>query len=207
MATHPLGATASSSTTLLSSSSSSSSTSNQHLQIIPSLPYFFLLASLTLVGAQQQPVGVVRWHRQAGGPISSRPTVAKDNAQVYVGSEDGNVYAFTASGGSVAWRSKTGGAVYASPALHPDDKMMYTGSFDGKLYCMDVTNGNVVSNAGENTILQEMVLVSGSYAKGTRLCCCTPALHTCITHARADACQQVVLTFHRVLFIFIISRC
>ncbi len=84
------------------------------------------------------------------GAIFSSPAVA--NGVVYVGSSDGNLYAFDAAGVtnctpaatslcSFLWIGPTGGIVFSSPAVA--NGVAYVGSGDGKLYAFDaagVTN-------------------------------------------------------------------
>ena len=51
---------------------------------------------------------------------------------VYVGSDDGKVYAFNASTGATLWTAATGLAVESSPAV--SDGVVYVGSEDDNLY-------------------------------------------------------------------------
>ncbi len=72
--------------------------------------------------------------------VSSSPAVA--NGVVYVGSDDGDLYAFSAGGATGCsgtpkackplWSGATGGQVYSSPAVA--NGVVYVGSYDGKLY-------------------------------------------------------------------------
>jgi outer membrane protein assembly factor BamB len=54
---------------------------------------------------------------------------------VYVGSDDGKLYAFNSLTGATLWTGATGGAVRSSPAL--DGNTVYVGSDDGMLYAVD----------------------------------------------------------------------
>src|SRR5262249_8256304 len=72
------------------------------------------------------------WSAATGGPVSSSPAVADDVG--YVGSDDGNLYAFDTSGGPL-WAAGTGGAVAASPPVV--NGVVYVGSDDGNLYAFD----------------------------------------------------------------------
>jgi outer membrane protein assembly factor BamB len=85
--------------------------------------------------------GGVLWAASTGGPIRSSPTVA--NGVVYVGSDDGKVYAFQTgcsiqfgTCGNPTWTATTGGPITASPAVADRDFgiTLYVGSTDGKLY-------------------------------------------------------------------------
>jgi outer membrane protein assembly factor BamB len=95
-------------------------------------PYFFALNAAS---------GAVRWTAiNTSHPILSSPGVA--NGLVFVGSDDGNLYAFDAAGSlgcsgtptscSPLWSGPTGGAVQSSPAIA--NGKVYVASGDGKLY-------------------------------------------------------------------------
>jgi hypothetical protein len=86
----------------------------------------------------------LRFSGATGGPIVSSPAVV--NGVVYVGSEDGKLYAFDAAGTTSCstgtpricmplWSGATGGAINSSPALAYGN--VYIGSRDGKLYAFD----------------------------------------------------------------------
>jgi outer membrane protein assembly factor BamB len=83
----------------------------------------------------------VAWRAATGNYVYSSPAVA--NGVVYVGSEDGKLYAYAvgcASGGAScppSWTATTGGSIgFSSPAVA--DGIVYAGSFDGKLYAYAV---------------------------------------------------------------------
>jgi len=75
------------------------------------------------------------------GAVHSSPAVAE--GVVYVGSDDGKLYAFDAAGvtGCTAgvctplWTATTGSKVQSSPAVA--EGVVYVGSDDGKLYAFD----------------------------------------------------------------------
>jgi len=62
--------------------------------------------------------------------VVSTPAIA--NNIVYIGSDDGKIYALETTTGR-PWEYKTGGAVKSSPAIA--ESMLFIGSDDGKLYC------------------------------------------------------------------------
>jgi outer membrane protein assembly factor BamB len=85
--------------------------------------------------------GAVRWTAiNSSAPVISSPGVA--NGLVFVGSGDGNLYAFDAAGSlgcsgtptfcSPLWTGSTGAGVDSSPAIA--NGKVYVGSGDGKLY-------------------------------------------------------------------------
>jgi outer membrane protein assembly factor BamB len=81
------------------------------------------------------------WTGPTGNVINSSPAVA--NGVVYVGSSDGNLYAFNANGcGGGAgqpcqplWSAATGGAIFSSPAVA--NGVVYVGSTDSILYAFN----------------------------------------------------------------------
>lgn len=76
------------------------------------------------------------------GRTESSPALAQHptaGLRLYLGSDDGNVYAIDAQSGAVIWSYATGGVVRSSPAvvLNADvasDPIVIVGSFDGSMY-------------------------------------------------------------------------
>ncbi len=81
----------------------------------------------------------VRWTYTTGGPIESGLAVAVGT--VYVGSQDGKVYALDAATGRLRWTYTTGNLVLSSPAVAGGT--VYVGSDDGKVYALDAATGQV----------------------------------------------------------------
>lgn len=82
-------------------------------------------------------LGDVVWKVKTGGKIFSSPVVSRNT--VYVGSEDGYVYALNAATGKESWKFKTQGAVHTTPSLYAEQ--LYIGSFDGYYYCLNSKTG------------------------------------------------------------------
>jgi len=61
---------------------------------------------------------------------------------VYVGSDDGGIYALDAATGKVLWKTNTGGPVKSSPEVA--DGVVYVGSDDGGVYALDAATGLVL---------------------------------------------------------------
>ncbi len=78
-----------------------------------------------------------KWTALTGAPIYSSPAVAND--LVYVGSEDGKLYAFDALTDQQKWIAVIGTALYSSPAVA--NGLVYVGSKDDKLYAFDALTG------------------------------------------------------------------
>ena len=62
------------------------------------------------------------------------------NGIVYVGSEDGYLYAITASTGHLAWSYKTGGGILSSPTVSGAN--VYVGSDNGSVYAINTAFHN-----------------------------------------------------------------
>ncbi len=68
----------------------------------------------------------------AGGIINSSPALA--NKILYVGCDDGRLYAIDAETGKAKWNYLTGGKITASPAIV--DGVVFISSWDGKIYAI-----------------------------------------------------------------------
>jgi outer membrane protein assembly factor BamB len=77
------------------------------------------------------------WINYTFGQVESSPAVA--NGIVYVGSDDGHVYALYAANGSQVWSFSTGGPVRSSPAVA--NGVVYVGSDDDDVYALNATTG------------------------------------------------------------------
>ncbi len=77
------------------------------------------------------------WAYQTGGAVESSPAILGTN--IFIGSDDGNVYWFDATTGNLITKWKTNGAVTSSPAVSIADTgvpVVYVGSQDGKVYAL-----------------------------------------------------------------------
>jgi len=80
----------------------------------------------------------LNWSYATSGAIESSPAVA--NGIVYVGSNDGKLYAFDASCHSACqplWSYPTGDRISSSPAIA--NRLVYIGSEDGNFYAFDAS--------------------------------------------------------------------
>jgi outer membrane protein assembly factor BamB len=84
-------------------------------------------------------VGDKKWERSIGSYDVSMPAVGPDGT-LYVGSDDGNVYAIDGLNGRTKWQFKTGSWVDASPVLGSDGTV-YIGSTDSNLYALNGLTG------------------------------------------------------------------
>jgi surface protein len=88
-------------------------------------------------------VGHLLWTFSAGGQIGfSSPAIAP-NGTVYIGSEDGNLYALDGESGALKWSFAAGDSILNSPAIGPSG-IVYVGSKDDKLYALNGQTGSKV---------------------------------------------------------------
>lgn len=82
--------------------------------------------------------GGQQWKASLPGLISASPAVAADGT-VYIGSQDGSLYAL--NGSEVSWSHPTGGEIWSRPAVGPAPEdgagqPVYVGSNDGWVYAL-----------------------------------------------------------------------
>jgi outer membrane protein assembly factor BamB len=77
------------------------------------------------------------WSFSTGGDVESSPAVV--NGVLYVGSDDGNVYALNAATGALKWSVATGAPVQSSPAVAKS--IVYVGSSNGDVYALKASTG------------------------------------------------------------------
>jgi len=98
------------------------------------------------------------WVATTGSVVGSSPAVA--NGVVYVGSEDGRVYAFNAATGSTLWTATTGSAVDSSPAVA--NGVVYFGSYDHNVYAFDAATGSTLWTATTgNLVISSPAVANG----------------------------------------------
>jgi outer membrane protein assembly factor BamB len=69
--------------------------------------------------------------------VDSSPAVV--DGIVYLGSDEGNLYAFNAASGAILWNYTIGNGTLSTPTVA--DGVMYIGSSDGNIYALNATNG------------------------------------------------------------------
>jgi len=82
-----------------------------------------------------------RWAFVTGSIVHSSPAVSPDGASIFVGSDDGKVYALNAATGAQRWAFATGGYVSSSSAVSPDGASIFVGSGDNKVYALNAATG------------------------------------------------------------------
>ena len=103
----------------------------------------------------------VLWTFNTSGGVRSSPAVAHD--LVYVGSDDGWVYALNMYNGELNWSFETQGQVKSSPLVYGD--MLFVGSYDNKLYALNAITGSHIWNFTTDDDVEG----SPSFWKGTVL--------------------------------------
>lgn len=94
------------------------------------------------VDGSGRPIRDFAFERGSIGRTESSPALAPHptaGLRLYLGSDDGNLYAIDAMSGAVVWNFQTGGVVRSSPAVvlsgvSDADPIVIIGSFDGTLY-------------------------------------------------------------------------
>ncbi len=89
------------------------------------------------------------WITKTSGRVNSSPFVTSQ--VVYVGSDDGNLYALNIINGGVKWKFTTGGPILSSPLAYSGS--IYVGSYDKKLYCIDSVKGTLKWNYNVNGLI------------------------------------------------------
>ena len=82
----------------------------------------------------------VRWRFRAKGAFISSPTV--NGGSVYIGSDDGHIYALKAADGALVWEQVTQGPVRSTPAVA--NGLVFASSLDGNVYALEAANGEPV---------------------------------------------------------------
>jgi outer membrane protein assembly factor BamB len=81
----------------------------------------------------------VKWAFPTGARVVSSPVVAADT--LYIGSDDGNLYALDPATGVQRWKFTTAGPVSSTPAVA--EGVVFFGSYDGRFYAVDALTGKL----------------------------------------------------------------
>lgn len=91
---------------------------------------------VSVVAGSNMSNGKLKWNYTTGGKVGD-PAVS--NGVVYVGSDDRNIYALSATTGAKLWNYTTGDFVASSPAV--SNGVVYVGSGDGNVYAIGNSSG------------------------------------------------------------------
>lgn len=86
--------------------------------------------------------GHIRWRRSIG-PSESSPLVS--NGTVYIGDQNGHVYAFDAHNGRLRWNFDSGAPIKASVSLA--DGRIFIGNYAGEFFALSARTGRVIWRA------------------------------------------------------------
>jgi len=81
-----------------------------------------------------------KWKFKTGAPVKSSPVLV--DGVVYVGSNDGHLYAIDAETGRERWKFETGKPVLCSPTVA--EGTVYFGSSNGRAYAVDARSGEKI---------------------------------------------------------------
>ena len=153
--THP-GTTATTATNPVALATSNGTMFGFDLQRTHFNPYEHTLTPANVAGL------VSDWTAATGGFIDSSPTVA--NGMVYVGSDDGMLYAFKTSCGNAScapvWAAPTPShnKIRSSPAVAKG--MVYVGSYDHNLYAFNAATGKLIWTASTGDVIRSSPVVA-----------------------------------------------
>ena len=107
----------------------------------PSWPIFRGNPALTGVANDNLPEKpALLWTFKTGGPVKSSAVIG--DGLIFIGSEDGNVYALKFSEGKQVWAFKADSAVEAPPLLAGNS--VFVGSMEGWFYALDAGAGRLL---------------------------------------------------------------
>jgi outer membrane protein assembly factor BamB len=123
------------------------------------------LATALRAHGQAPDVGVKLWAFTTGNVVQSSPAIGPDGT-IYIGSDNGKLYALTGEG-TVRWEFSTGGNVISSPALGPDG-VVYFGSVDRNVYAVSPEGKEVWHyNTGSGIVSSPALGADGNIYIGT----------------------------------------
>jgi len=103
-----------------------------------------------------QPPLALKWKFKTGGPVVSSPVVS--NNTVYVGSDDGKLYALDAQKWGEKWSFKANAPVRYAPTVW--NNTVYFSSSDNTVYALDTQTGNVKWQFQVDSWIESSVIVA-----------------------------------------------
>ena len=94
--------------------------------------------------------GAPKWSFATKDAIMGAPTLSPDGQTLYVGSNDGFVYALKTSDGSKVWATDFGGPVNGSPVVSSDGGTLYDASINGTVKAVKTSDGTVTLSRSLN---------------------------------------------------------
>jgi outer membrane protein assembly factor BamB len=94
------------------------------------------------------------WVFTTGGAVETSPAVV--NGIVYIGSDDGFVYALNAENGALIWKYSTGGPVQSSPAVL--NGVVYIGGFHSHaVFALNASTGALIWSSPTNSVYPNQI--------------------------------------------------
>lgn len=110
------------------------------------------------LGATKLGTTKAAWTYHTGGPVSSSPSIS--SGMVFIGSNDGYLYALDATTGAERWRFSAGAPVTSSP--HVGNRMVYFGTNAGAVCALNADTGALVwRHNGTGAINTKLLLQNG----------------------------------------------
>jgi len=91
--------------------------------------------------ALDEATGKEVWTHNINGWSTSSPAV--HNGKIFIGSDDGKLYALNAADGSEVWSYLAGAPIWSAPAVSGDKKVCF-GSLDHTVYCVSEETGDLI---------------------------------------------------------------
>lgn len=82
------------------------------------------------------PGGSKKWEYPTAGQVISSPALSPDEKVLYIGSDDGKLYALDAQRGNLLWAFQTLGGVRSSPTVGPDGVVIFASS-TGQVFALE----------------------------------------------------------------------
>jgi outer membrane protein assembly factor BamB len=89
---------------------------------------------------------------QLDGPVHSSPTLSSDGNVLYVGTDNGSLYAINTSNGSMKWAHpfSISGPIQTSPLLSQDGSLVIVAGGDGYVYGVNTSDGSQAWKSDKN---------------------------------------------------------
>ena len=122
--------------------------------LIKSVPCVHPSLDIVYVGAHDQFLHAIQlqatstclWRYGLNSSCVSSPQLSADNQRLFVGSLNGDVFAFQADNGQLLWKSALQKPIFSSIAIW-NEKFLIVGCVDQNLYCLDSDNGVQVESS------------------------------------------------------------
>jgi eukaryotic-like serine/threonine-protein kinase len=105
-------------------------------------------------------LGATRWAFATKGAVLGAPTLSPDGKTLYVGSNDGFVYAVKTSDGTKIWATDFGGPVVGSPVLSSDGSTLYDANINGTLKVLKASDGSITLSRNLNGAIRGNLALS-----------------------------------------------